>query len=115
MVTDSVERRETNLLTLPQRADGDVGVGGAAGAQRLKPLSGAQQRGRQIFSQIVRTKHALVGSYREEEANKTTAPQAARRLQKEKTPSARSSSQTKQQNSPGVPLFPTFVPLAAGW
>lgn len=53
----------TDLLTLPQWTDATFRVGGAACTHGLKPLSGLQQCGSQIFSQVVRTKHTVVWSY----------------------------------------------------
>lgn len=53
----------TDLLTLPQWTDATFSVGGAACAHRLKPLSGLQQCGSQIFRQVMWTKHTVVRSY----------------------------------------------------
>lgn len=54
----------TDLLTLPQWTDATFSVGGgAACTHRLKPLPGIQQRGSQIFSQVMRTERSVVRPY----------------------------------------------------
>lgn len=54
----------TDLLTLPQWTDATFSVGGgAAGTHRLKPLPGLQQRGGQIFHQLIRTEQNVLRSY----------------------------------------------------